>query len=71
MKALQDLHANRMMVVDLRLTEDIETIAALSNDAADEFSVDEDGSIWGHSVDEIEYEDNLTIILLEANKWAG
>lgn len=60
MRALQDLHANRMMVVDLGLTGDIETIAALSNDAADEFSVDEDGSIWGHSIDETEYEDNLT-----------
>lgn len=60
MKAIQDLHANRMMVVDLGFIEDIEILAALSQDAADEFSVDEDGSIWGHSIDEIEFEDNLT-----------
>jgi len=60
MNSLEDLHANRMMTVDLGLLEDPEIISVLSNDAGDEYSVDEDGWIWGHSVDEIEYEDNLT-----------
>ncbi len=59
MNSLEDLHANRMMTVDLGLLKDSEIISVLSHDAADEYSVDEDGSIWGHSVDEIEYEDNL------------
>ena len=60
MNSLEDLHANRMMTVDLGLLKDLEIISVLSNDADDEYSVDEYGSIWGHSVDETEYEDNLT-----------
>ena len=44
MNSLEDLYANRMMTVDLGLLKDLEIISALSNDAADEYSVDEDGS---------------------------
>ena len=50
MNSLENLHANRMMTVDLGLLKDLEIISVLSHDAADEYSVDEDGSIWGHSV---------------------
>ena len=61
MNSLENLHANRIMTVDLGLLDDLEILCALNVEAEkDEFSIDEDGDIWGTSIDEEEYEDRLT-----------
>lgn len=54
--SLEILHTDRMMVADLGLGEDLDVIAALNDTASDIYSVDENGSIWGCSIDESEYE---------------
>lgn len=60
MNLLEDLHANCMMTVDLGFLDDLEILCALNVEAEkDEFSIDEDGNIWGTSIDEEEYEDIL------------
>ena len=62
MKTVEDLHADLQIVekIGLCLSEDSEVIDVLNSDYEDaKLSIDEEGIVWGNSVDPTEY-DNIT-----------
>lgn len=62
MRTIEDLYIDRITAKELNILDDPEIIFALNIDAGDDFSVDEQGVVWGNDVDIIEFEDaQLTI----------
>lgn len=62
MRTIEDIYIDRITAKKLNVLKDPEIIFALNIDAGDDFSVDEQGVVWGNNVDITEFEDaQLTI----------
>jgi len=62
MRTIEDIYIDRIVAKDLELLNDPEILYVLNMDAGDDFSVDEQGVVWGNNVDIEEFEDTqLTI----------
>ena len=65
MRTIEDTYIDMIMAKKLGILDDPETISALNTDAGDAFSVDEQGVVWGNSLDIVEFEDTQLTIRTE------
>jgi len=72
MRTIEDIYIDRITAKELDILADPETIFALNIDAREDFSVDEQGVVWGNNVDITEFEDTqLTIRTAQTINFMG